>query len=165
VAKFPDSILEKATITLTSSGYRQAIINADTLYIFEKQDSTLASNVKINFFNEKGEYQSTLTARQGLVRQKREAFSVWGDVVVQNDTSKLETQSLHWDTHRNLITTDDFVKFTRGGDVITGYGLESDSRLNNVRILRDVKGRITNIPKTEQGLDSLETPKKKEQIP
>jgi LPS export ABC transporter protein LptC len=154
--KIPDSVMEKATIIMTSSGMRQAVIYADTLYVFEKEDSTTAQNVKVDFFNEQGLYQSTLTAQKGLVRQKQQIFSVWGNVVVANDTSRLETQSLNWDTKRNLITSNDFVRFERNKDVITGYGLEADSRLDNVRILRDVSGKMNNIPQNEGELDSLE---------
>lgn len=163
--KFPESILEKATITMTSAGLRRAIVAADTLYVFEKEDSTSAIDVKIDFYNDKGQYQSTMTARRGLVRQKRETFSVWGDVVVKNDSARLESQSLNWDSKRNLITTDDFVRFERRNDIIMGFGLEADSKLENVRILRDVKGRIFDIPTSEQELDSLDKQSNKGAIP
>ncbi len=157
-SKIPDSVLEKATIVMTSSGKRQAVIYADTLNVFENEDSTTASNIKVDFFNDQGQYQSTLTAKSGLVRQRQQKFSVWGDVVVQNDTSRLDTQSLNWDAKRNLITTDDFVRLQRGKDVITGYGMEADSKLENVKILHDVKGRVHDLPRTEQELDSLDNP-------
>jgi LPS export ABC transporter protein LptC len=156
--KIPDSVLEKATIVMTSSGRRQAVIYADTLFVFEKEDSTSAINIKVDFFNDQGQYQSTLTAQSGLVRQKLQKFSVWGDVVVQNDTSRLDTQSLNWDARRNLITTDDFVRLQRGKDIITGYGMEADSRLDNVKIMRDVQGRVHDLPRSEQELDSLDNP-------
>jgi LPS export ABC transporter protein LptC len=154
--KIPDSVLEKATIVMTSSGLRQAVILADTLYVFEKEDSTSAQNLKVDFYNAQGQYQSTLTALKGLVRQKLQVFSVWGNVVVANDTSRLETDSLNWDAKRNLITTDDFVRFQRNKDVITGYGIEADNRLDNVRILHDVKGHVNEIPRSEKELDSLD---------
>jgi LPS export ABC transporter protein LptC len=157
--RIPDSVLEKATIVMTSSGQRQAVIYADTLFVYEKEDSTAASNIKVDFFNEQGQYQSTLTARRGLVRQKLQKFSVWGDVVVQNDTSRLDTQSLNWDARRNFITTDDFVRLQRGKDVITGYGMEADSRLDNVKILRNVQGRVHDLPRSEEELDSLDNSK------
>ena len=106
-----------------------------------------------------------LPAGAGLVRQKRETFTVWGDVVVANDTSRLETQSLDWDAKRGLITTNDFVEFQRRDDILTGYGMEADSRLENVRILRDVKGRISDIPQSEEAIDSLDSPRKESQVP
>ena len=157
--KIPDSILEKATVVMTTSGMKQAVIYADTLYVFQKEDSISARNVKVDFYNDQGQFQSTLTAKTGLVRQKQQSFSVWGNVVVQNDTSRLETESLRWDSRQNLITTNDFVKFQRNNDVITGYGMEADNKLQNVRILRDVKGKIKEIPKSEKELDSLEMSK------
>jgi LPS export ABC transporter protein LptC len=159
--KVPDSILQNATIVITSAGLRKALIVADTLFVFEKEDSTAASKIKVDFYNDQGVYQSTLTAMRGLVRQKQQTFFVWGDVVVKNDTSKIESQSLQWDAKRNLITTDDFVRFERRNDIISGYGLEADSKLENVRILRDVKGRLSDVPNSEQELDSLEKPHSK----
>ena len=144
---------------MTTSGLRQAVIYADTLFVFQKEDSISARNVKVDFYDDRGAYQSTLTAKQGLVRQKLQSFSVWGNVIVQNDTSRLETESLHWNSKLNLITTDDFVRFQRNGDIITGYGMEADNKLQNVKILHNVKGSIKEIPKSEQELDSLEKPK------
>lgn len=143
---------------MTSAGKRQALMAADTLFVFEREDSTTAVNVHVDFYNDMGEYQSTLTAKRGLVRQKQQMFSVWGDVVVENDSARIDTQSLYWDSKRNLVTTEDFVNFKRRGDVISGYGLEADSKLENVRILRDVKGRITDIPGSEEELNELDNP-------
>jgi LPS export ABC transporter protein LptC len=163
--KIPDSIMENAIITMTSAGLRRAVVIADTLYIFEKEDSSTAVVLKIDFYSDSGLYQSTLIADRGLVRQKQESFSVWGDVVVYNDSSRLNSQSLNWDAKRNLITTNDFVHFERRNDIITGYGLEADSRLENVRILRDVKGRITDVPQSQEELDSLDKAEGGNQVP
>ena len=163
--KFPDSIIEKANIVLTSEGKREAVIDADTLIVFDKEDSTIAKNVKVDFYDENGIYRSTMTARDGLVRQKQQYITAWGDVVVASDSSRLLTQSLKWDPLRKLILTDDFVELHRGRDVVTGYGMEADNKLENVRILRDVKGKISEIPQSEQELDSLEGKPEKEIIP
>jgi len=165
MVKFPDSIIEKANIVLTSEGKREAIINADTLIVFDKEDSTIAKNVKVDFYDEDGNYRSTMTSKEGLVRQKQQYFTAWGDVVVDSDSSRLLTQSLLWDPLRKLILTDDFVELHRGKDVLTGYGMEADNKLENVRILRDVKGRISEIPQSEQELDSLEGEPEKEIVP
>lgn len=163
--RIPDSIIETANIILTSEGKKEAVIDADTLIVFDREDSTIAKGVKVDFYDENGNYRSTLTADEGLVRQKIQALRVWGNVVVVSDSSRLVTQSLKWDQLRKLITTDDYVELHRGGDTITGYGMEADNKLENVRILRDVKGRITDVPETEDELDSLEGKPEKEEIP
>ncbi len=160
--KFPNSILENATITLTSEGRKDAVIYADSLISYEEEDSTIAKIVKVDFYGEDGEYRSTLTSHEGLVRQKRNEFTVWGNVVVENDTARLETESLRWDPRTRLISTDDFVKFHREEDVLTGYGMKADSRLDNVEILRGVKGKFTEMPKTEEELNELEGEPEKE---
>jgi LPS export ABC transporter protein LptC len=160
--KIPSSILEDATIILTTEGKKEAVIYADTLFNFEEEDSTIAKVVKVDFYDEFGEYSSTLTSDEGLVRQKTNEFLVWGDVVVENDTARLDTESLRWNPDSRLITTDDFVKLRRGNDVITGYGMRADNRLENVQILRDVKGEFTDVPKSEEELDELEGEPQKE---
>ncbi|MEE8417646.1 MAG: LPS export ABC transporter periplasmic protein LptC [candidate division Zixibacteria bacterium] len=154
--KIPDSVIQNATIVLTSEGMREAVILADTLIVFDSEDSTVAIGVKVDFYDENGEYRSTLTSNEGLIRQARRQIFVWGEVVVVSDSSRLETESLKWDPVQKLITTDDFVRLHRGSDVVTGYGMESDSRLEHVRILRDVTGSITDIPQSEEELDEIE---------
>lgn len=161
----PSSILENATIVLTTEGKKDAVIYADTLISFEDEDSTIAKVVKVDFYDENGGYRSTLTSDEGLVRQKKKEFSVWGNVVVENDTARLETQSLHWDPFTRLITTDDFVKFRRGKDIITGNGMEADNRLENVRILHNVRGEFIDVPKSEEELNQLEGEPEKAEEP
>ncbi len=97
-----------------------------------------------------------------MVRQKKNEFSVWGDVVVENDTARLDTQSLRWNPDTRQITTDDFVKLRRGKDVLTGYGMKADNRLQNVQILRDVKGEFTDVPESEKELEEIEGKPEKE---
>ena len=163
--KIPDSVIQNAAIALTSEGLKEAVIFADTLTVFDREDSTIAVGVKVDFYDENGDYRSTLTSKEGLVRQTRREFWVRGDVVVVSDSSRLETESLKWDPVQKLITTDDFVRLHRGKDIITGYGMEADSRLENVRILRDVKGSITDIPQSEEELDELEGDENREELP
>jgi LPS export ABC transporter protein LptC len=154
--KIPDSIIYDATIALTSEGKKEAVIFADTLKVFDREDSTAAKGVKVDFYDEDGSYRSTLTSERGLVRQTSRELWVWGDVVVESDTSRLETESLHWNPARQLIVTEDFVRLYRGTDMVSGYGMEADSRLEHVRILRDVKGTITEVPRDEEELEEIE---------
>ena len=154
--KIPDSIIYDATVALTSEGKKEAVIFADTLSVFDKEDSTAATGVKVDFYNEDGSYRSTLTSERGLVRQSTREIWVWGNVIVKSDTSRLETESLHWNPARQLIMTDDFVRLYRGKDMVSGYGMEADSKLEHVRILRDVKGRMIGVPENEEELDKME---------
>ncbi|OGV96576.1 LPS export ABC transporter periplasmic protein LptC, partial [Microgenomates group bacterium RBG_16_45_19] len=56
---------------------------------------------------------------------------------------------LRWDPNTAKIVTDDFVKITRGQDVVTGQGMESDQELKNIKIKKNVSGEIENITREE----------------
>jgi hypothetical protein len=47
--KIPDSIIYDATVALTSEGKKEAVIYADTLSVFDREDSTAARGVKVDF--------------------------------------------------------------------------------------------------------------------
>ncbi len=74
--KIPDSVIQNATIALTSEGMKEAVIFADTLIVFDSEDSTVAMGVKVDFYDENSVYRSTLTSKEGLVRQTRRELLV-----------------------------------------------------------------------------------------
>jgi hypothetical protein len=51
----------------------------------------------------------------------------------------LETESLIWVNELEEIHTEDFVRFIKENDVLTGFGFRSDPELKNVTIQRDVE--------------------------
>ena len=67
----------------------------------------------------------------------------------------LETESLVWVEKLEEIHTEDFVRFIKGEDILTGYGFRSDPDLKNVEIMKDVKAFI----RDEEGLVEEEVKK------
>jgi hypothetical protein len=63
-------------------------------------------------------------------------------VVTSREGYRLETESLVWIDALEEIHTEDFVRFTKGNDVLTGFGFRSEPELRNVEILRDVKAYL-----------------------
>ncbi|MFQ5868406.1 MAG: LPS export ABC transporter periplasmic protein LptC, partial [Candidatus Zixiibacteriota bacterium] len=106
-----------------------------------------------------GEHSSVLTSRSGIIREKSKELWVSGEVVVISDEGvKLETETLRWDPNIDRIITDDFVKVTREKDILTGYGLEADQELKNIKIKREVKGVLREAPSREE-LEKMEEEK------
>lgn len=96
--------------------------------------------VRMVFYRD-GLKDAVLTSDRGEIDQETEATVARGNVVVVTEDGKqLESEVLHWDPERSLIHTEEFVRFTEGDQVLTGYGLETDPDLTNVTILRDVQG-------------------------
>jgi LPS export ABC transporter protein LptC len=98
------------------------------------------SEVRMLFFRE-GDKDATLTSRSGEVDENSYDTVARGDVVVVTEDGRiLRSEILYWDNARELIHTDQFVHFTDGDQVLTGYGLETDPNLTNLVILDQVSG-------------------------
>jgi LPS export ABC transporter protein LptC len=151
----PDQVMENSTITFSEEGVRSAVIWAKYVEVYEKLDLKKAKQVRADFYDKEGNHTSFLVADSGMIQERKRQFEALGNVVVTTDEGiKLVTQTLRWDPQINKIVTDDFVTITRGKDVITGYGLETDQQLKHFVIKKQVKGKIEELPE-EDIKDSL----------
>jgi LPS export ABC transporter protein LptC len=144
-ARRPDSELGGAQISLYDGKNVTTGIRADKILKFEAQDSAVAYHLNIQFYDSSGHTVSDLVGDSGIVREGKGLFEIYGNVVATSDDkgTRLETDYLKWNPQINLIQTDSFVKITKGSDVITGWGLETDRRLSRVKILRQVSGSVS----------------------
>ncbi len=98
--------------------------------------------VRMVFYSQ-GERKAVLTSETGQIDEETQVTVARGNVVVvSEDGRRLESEVLYWDPERQLIHTEAFVKFTEGGRILTGYGMETDPDLTNLVILRQVRGEI-----------------------
>jgi LPS export ABC transporter protein LptC len=63
-------------------------------------------------------------------------------VVVTVEGNRLETEELYWDRKNAKVSSDVFVRLTRGEDVITGIGFESDPNLERYEIRKNVQASV-----------------------
>jgi LPS export ABC transporter protein LptC len=146
----PEQVLHGSSILLSERGIKKALIKSDYLEKYSVQDSTLMAGIEATFFDSLGGVSSTLISDSGIVREKTSWLQVWGNVKVVSDNGvTLETNSLFWDEVKDSVTTESFVKITHGDNVQTGYGLQSDKSLTNIRIMREVKGEFEDIEAAE----------------
>lgn len=139
----PDSDMEGATIFMYDRSIVTAEIEAERVRKFETLDSTMGYKLHINLYNDQGEVISHVVGDSGLIRESTEDLHIYGDVVVINDNdSRLETDSLYFDPETDSIYTDEFVRISRPGDTLTGWGLQADRQLRGLRILNQVSGTI-----------------------
>lgn len=136
----PDQVFENFQITESDSGVTKWILQAPLARVYNHRKLLVTENPTIDFFNKQGERTSVLTADKGEINQETHDFTTLGDVVVtSSDGYSLETETLIWLRGKGKIHTDDFVKFTRDDDVLTGYGFESDPALEKWEIKREVE--------------------------
>ena len=138
----PDAEVKGARIFLYDKGRVTTEIHAQKLLKFEAKDSTMGYTVTADFFDSVGAKISNLVGDSSLTRENSGHLWVYGNVVVivtENNT-KLETDYLHWNPDIKKIQTDAFVKITKNGDVVTGWGMEADQKLTRIKILKQVSG-------------------------
>ena len=140
VSGLPDQILTNSDILLSNRGVREVLVHSSHLEKYIDIDSTVMAEIDAIFYDSLGAVSSTLVSDSGIIREKTHELKVWGNVVVSSkDGIKLEADSLYWDQKTNQIVTESFVKITQKGNVQTGYGLESDNKLTNFKIKKDIK--------------------------
>ncbi len=137
----PDTEVTGARIQLYDKERVTNLIDAKRLLRFEAKDSTVGYVVTVHIRDSAGTEISTLVGDSSLIRETSGHFSVFGNVVaVAENGTRLETDYLHWNPVVRKIQTDAFVKITRQGDVVTGWGLEATEKLTDLKILRQVSG-------------------------
>lgn len=145
----PDSDLQDATIYLYDRGEVSTEIIADKIVKFEKQDSTVAYNLNVDIYDSLGQVSTNIVGDSGIIRELRNQLYIYGDVVVESDSTKLETDFLFWNSQTNMVETDAYVKITQGKDVMTGYGLQADQNLKRIKILHQASGTIHDTKKLQ----------------
>lgn len=154
----PDTQVRGARIDLYDGKQVTTQIHADQVVRFEQIDSTMGYVVHTDFLDSTGNVTSKLDGDSALIRETTSHLYVFGHVVVvSQDHSRLETDYLHWNPDIKKIQTDAFVKVTRKGDVITGWGLEADQQLTRIKILKQVSGTIHNADELEDDIDTAST--------
>jgi LPS export ABC transporter protein LptC len=98
--------------------------------------------IKIDFLESDLTVRSTLTAKKAVRQQEKGLITARDSVVfVTVKQEKLETEELIWDEKSGKVRTDKFVKVTKPGEVIYGFGLEAEQDFSYWKILVP-KGRI-----------------------
>lgn len=99
--------------------------------------------VKIEFYNELGEIQTTLTSNEGMLNKESGLADLRGSVVASGkDGATLRTEQLFWDEKKDKFYTDGYVKIETVNRVIEGDGFESNTARTRYRILK-ARGQVT----------------------
>jgi LPS export ABC transporter protein LptC len=81
-----------------------------------------------------GKKRATLNATTARYDIQERQLEAWGAVRVESDGAVLETTHLTYDARRARIESREFVRITRGDNVLTGLGLEADPDLGNLQV-------------------------------
>jgi len=92
---------------------------------------------------DQGQPQWTLYARYAATFSARNITTARGNVVLQStEGTRMSTQTMSFRNREQKIVSDDFVRVERAGDVLTGYGFESDPELHHFEFKRQVNATV-----------------------
>ena len=141
-ADIPSQESWNSTVTFSDSAKIKAILWAGHISMYSSSQQTLLDDsLHVDFFNEREEHTSLLTARRGRVDDRTQDFTAYHNVVVTSDSGTvLKTDSLLWTNATRKIHTEAFVEIISPTEHIMGHGMISDQGLKNYTIYR-VTGR------------------------
>ena len=138
-ADYPDQESWGVTIILTDSSIERARVKSGHLEkYYEAQHIMLDQVVKADFFDKNQNHVAVLNSVRAEVNQKTNDMKAIGDVVAISDSGiTLYTDTLFWNARREQMYSRDSVMITTlEKDTLYGVGFESDSDLQNWKILR-----------------------------
>ncbi len=138
------------TILYSDSGRVKVKIITPLLERFdgEKPVTELPKGVRIEFYNDQLQVNSTLTSGYALRRDSEHIMEARNNVIVVNTKGeKLNTEHLIWNERTAKIYTNEYVKITTADKIIHGNGFEANQDFTNYKIFK-IKGTI-NLEKDE----------------
>ncbi len=142
-AELPDETVSDFRTQESDSGRVRWTVKAPRADRYNARNVFVMDDPKIEFYDEMGNLQTTLTAENGEYSLTTHDMLAYGEVVAVTFKGEvLETDTLRYLNATDKIVSDSFVKLTRGKDVLTGIGLECDHMLESVDIKKDVRARI-----------------------
>ena len=141
--ELPDQEVSDFEATETDQGAVQWKMYARSAATYRARNTVVARGLRIDFFDEKGQRASTLTAREGEMNDLSHDMIARGDVVIQTtEGTRMTTDQIRFLNKQQRIQTDSFVRVDRRGDVLTGWGFESDPQLKDFQFKRQVKATV-----------------------
>jgi LPS export ABC transporter protein LptC len=101
-----------------------------------------SDGIKIQFFNELHNVESTLTAKYATAYENSRSMTARDSVVVVNDKGEvLNTDELIWDEDRKIIYSNSFVKIRTKDEIIYGNGMTANENFTGY-IIKNITGTI-----------------------
>lgn len=117
-------------ILYSDSAIVRVRITAPTMLNYTERDDPrqeFPDGIKVEFLTSALSVRSTLTAKSAVREQNQGLVTTRDSVVLTTvQQEKLETEELIWNEKTEKITTEKFVKVTKPGEVIYGFGLEAN---------------------------------------
>ena len=134
----PLRIVENIELFYTEDNQVKVKMIAAEVHEFESGDREFPKGIYLEFFDVRGQLESTLRANEAYYFKKENQWRGRGKVEVKNleKNEQLNTEELFWRPAEEKIFTDKFVTIRQETDVIYGQGLEAKQDMSDYIIKR-----------------------------
>ncbi len=148
----PTQQAQGVIISESQKGDSRWLLKANQAFFYDDPQSVRLENPVLDF-TEKDKSVSTLTAKEGFFDIKKNLITMSGDVKGNSPTqdTQIETQKAYYDTKKRDINVYSPVKITRGGVVLNGQGLKTNSDFSKIEIIK----QKTQLPKDKEGFGKM----------
>lgn len=125
--ELPIESIKEAELIQTQQGVVKLRILAGSMNRYRDLSYPLClSDIIVTFYNNK-QKSSVLVARNASIDERKKIMTASGNVVLENQKNKLETEELIWDERSQKIYTNKQVKITNREETIFGEGFSSNA--------------------------------------
>lgn len=146
LADTPSQTVDDMFAVQTENGVVQMRLEAPLMERFDNDScvtETFPNGFAVYSYTEEGLLETTIFSdkaehSQFKIRDRKEKWSAFGNVVIQNVIKKetMETDTLYWDSKAGEIYTDCYVRMYSEDGFMQGYGMRSDDKARNAIIYR-----------------------------
>ena len=144
--ELPSLTIEDLTTTITDSGRIKYRFMTPEMKQFDKREKPAIEfhkGLHLIVFNKNEEIDAQIKCKQAIYHQSDELWELSNDVEAVNTTGDvINTELLFWDIKKKTIYSDKFIKITTQTEIITGYGFESDEKMENYKI-KNISGVLS----------------------
>ncbi|MBI5206905.1 MAG: LPS export ABC transporter periplasmic protein LptC [Candidatus Firestonebacteria bacterium] len=136
----PSLHIQGFCLTETLEGVKQWELKGEYADIYENKDLINIKKIEMLFYSSTEQYFSHLWAEDAELNTKTKDIFARNKVkVISRNNIELETEKLTWNVNNQVFETDVPVKIVKKDSVLTGVGLKTNSGLENIKILNNVK--------------------------
>ncbi len=136
--KGDEEIVGDVILHYTDSGRLQVLLKAPLIKGTVDRNSAIrefTQGINCEFYDDSSKLKAKLTARYAIRNDDLRIMTARDHVVlIQADSSKLETEELIWDENRQIIYSHKFCKYTRGKEVGTGFFFQADQSFTRIEL-------------------------------
>lgn len=142
-AEVPDQEVTDFVLTETDQGAPQWTLYAKYAATYSARGVVVARDIRVDFFDDKGQRSSELTAREGEIQQQTRDMTARGNVVLKTtEGTRMTTQEMHFSNEQQLITSERLVRVERQGSTLEGVGFSSDPELRRFEFKTQVDATV-----------------------